>query len=213
MSELETTALKSQMNPHFIFNCLTSIQKFIFNGEIALSNKYITGLAKLIRVTLINSSRNFVSVGEEVEYLSSYLSLEKMRFKEKIDFDITVDAGIDRAAVLIPPMLIQPYVENALVHGLGDGRSGFLRVKMEKADGRLVVTVEDNGIGRQAAAEKRIIRVTGDSSKGMSLTEDRIAILNGLYEGGASQEIVDLVDEEGRAAGTRVVIRLPLFGE
>jgi sensor histidine kinase YesM len=110
-------------------------------------------------------------------------------------------------------MLIQPYVENALVHGLGDGRSGFLRVKMEKADGRLVVTVEDNGIGRQAAAEKRIIRVTGDSSKGMSLTEDRIAILNGLYEGGASQEIVDLVDEEGRAAGTRVVIRLPLFGE
>lgn len=215
MSELETTALKSQMNPHFIFNCLTSIQKFIFNGEIAASNKYITGLARLIRMTLINSSRSFVSVGEEVAYLFSYLSLEKMRFKEKIDYEIVVDACIDKAEVLIPPMLIQPHVENALLHGLGDGvrGPGFLRVTIEKTEDALIVTVEDNGVGRQVAAREKTLWIKGDSSKGMSLTEDRIAILNRLYQGTASQEIVDLLDEAGCPRGTRVVIRLPLFKE
>jgi sensor histidine kinase YesM len=209
MSDLEITALKAQMNPHFIFNCLTSIQKFIMNGEIAASNKYIAGLAKLIRMTLINSSRSLVTVGEEIDYLSSYLSLEKMRFKERVDFEIVVDPAIDRAAVLIPPMLIQPYVENALVHGLGGG--GVLKVSLSREADQLMVIVEDNGIGRQAAARGAGTRVEGDASKGMALTGDRIAILNKLYDGGASQEIVDLVDAQGRAAGTRVVLRLPLF--
>ena len=215
MSALEITALKSQMNPHFIFNCLTSIQKFIFSGEIAASNKYITGLAKLIRTTLINSSRSFVSIAEEIDYLSSYLSLEKMRFKDRMDYEIVVDPAIDRGAVLIPPMLIQPYVENALLHGLGDGTrgTGSLRVTMEKVGERLVVTVEDNGVGRREAALKRTIRVRGDFSKGMALTADRIAILNKLDDGATSQEIVDLVDEAGGPAGTRVVLRLPLFRE
>ena len=215
MGDLEITALKSQMNPHFIFNCLNSIQKFIFNGEIAASNKYIAGLAKLIRMTLINSSRRFVSVGEEIDYLSSYLSLEKMRFKEMIDYSIEVDPAIDRSAVLIPPMLIQPHVENALIHGLGDATRGvgFLRVAIEKGAGELIVVVEDNGIGRCEASQRRVVRTQGDSSKGMSLTGDRIAILNKLYEGAASQTIVDLLDDQGCPAGTRVVLRLPLFGE
>lgn len=214
MGDLEITALKSQMNPHFIFNCLTSIQKFVLNGEIAASNKYITGLAKLIRVTLINSSRSLVTVGEEVDYLSAYLALEKMRFKDGIDFSISVDPAIDRGSVLIPPMLIQPYVENALVHGLGAKDMGLLRVSIGKAGDGLMVIIEDNGVGRQeAAARKKSIRVEGDASKGMGLTGDRIAILNKLYDGGASQEIVDLVDADGGPAGTRVVLRLPLFRE
>ncbi|HEY4111641.1 sensor histidine kinase [Puia sp.] len=215
MGDLEVTALKSQMNPHFIFNCLSSIQKFIFNGEIEASNKYIAGLARLIRMTLINSSKSLVSIGEEIDYLSSYLSLEKMRFKEMIGYSIEVDPAIDRSAVLIPPMLVQPHVENALIHGLGDATHGvgFLRVAIEKADGQLVVTVEDNGIGRPEAAQRRIIRIQGDSPKGMSLTGDRIAMLNKLYGGAASQTIIDLLDDQGCPVGTRVTLRLPLFCE
>jgi hypothetical protein len=215
MNALENIALKSQMNPHFIFNCLTSIQQLIFSGEIAASDKYIAGLAKLIRITLNNSSRSFVCIADEVDYLSSYLSLEKMRFKEKIDYELVVDASIDQSAVLIPPMLIQPYVENALQHGLWNkpGPKGFISVKMDIAEDSLIVTVGDNGIGRREAALKKAIQLKGHSPKGMSLTEDRIAILNRLYEGTTSIEIIDLADDSGGPAGTRIVIRLPLFRE
>jgi sensor histidine kinase YesM len=203
------------MNPHFIFNCLTSIQQLIFSGEIAASDKYIAGLAKLIRITLNNSSRSFVCIADEVDYLSSYLSLEKMRFKEKIDYELVVDASIDQSAVLIPPMLIQPYVENALQHGLWNktGPGGFISVKMDIVEDSLVVTVGDNGVGRREAALKKAIQLKGYPSKGMSLTEDRIAILNRLYEGTTSIEIIDLADDSGEPAGTRIVIRLPLFTE
>jgi len=221
MSELENTALKSQMNPHFIFNCLSSIQQFIFAGDTAGSNKYISGLARLIRMTLNNSSRSFVCIGDEVDYLSSYLALEKMRFKEKIDYEVVVDGAIDKDTVLIPPMLIQPHVENALLHGLaprthGPGAStggkGFVSVKMAREADMLVVTVADNGVGRKAAFQKSIGPMA-HSSKGMSLTEDRISTMNKLYGGAASIVITDLKDEAGAPAGTRVVITLPLFQE
>jgi ligand-binding sensor domain-containing protein len=238
MNELESTALKSQMNPHFIFNCLNSIQNSIFSGDVRSANRYIAGLAGLIRMTLNNSSRTFVSIGEEVEYLCSYLELEKMRFKDKIDYELTVDETLDRAVVLIPPMLIQPYVENGLHHGLHhkkEGR-GTIKVRLQRWEDGLLVTVEDNGVGRPAGMGesergaqvgersvgegKRVAREVGrvarevkrgeHSPKGMSLTEDRIAILNKLYGDKTRLEIIDLKDAEGRPAGTRIEIRLPL---
>jgi ligand-binding sensor domain-containing protein len=215
MNELENTALKSQMNPHFIFNCLNSIQQSIFSGDVAGANRYIAGLAGLIRTTLNNSARAFVTVGEEVEYLSSYLELEKMRFKDKIDYELVVDGSLDPASVLIPPMLIQPYVENGLHHGLqfkteGGGR---LRIFMSKAAEGLVVVVEDNGVGRRRADAKKGKDWRDRYPHAMTLTEDRIAILNKLYGDSTTVEVTDLTDLAGGATGTRVVIRLPFLQE
>lgn len=215
MNELENTALKSQMNPHFIFNCLNSIQQSIFTGDTMSANSYIAGLAGLIRMTLNNSSRTFVLVKEEADYLSSYLELEKMRFKDKIDYEITVDPSIDQSNVLIPPMLIQPYVENSLHHGLQykEGGSGHISIRMDRQGDLLVVTVEDNGVGRTHKKGKMTADYHGHSPKGMSLTEDRIVILQALYENNIGIEIIDLLDVSAAPAGTRILIRLPFFQE
>lgn len=219
MAELENTALTSQMNPHFIFNCLNSIQLFIFNGDITTSNKYIAGLGKLIRMTLNNSSRSFVSLADEADYLSSYLWLEKMRFEDKIDYELVMEDITDPATVLLPPMLVQPFVENALQHGLPHkrGGKGFVSIKIQGNTGKLKITVKDNGIGRKAAAG---MKKTGlkeylkeHASKGMAITEDRLEIVNKLYKGAASIEISDIVDDTNTPAGTCVVITLPLFLE
>ena len=214
MNELENTALKSQMNPHFIFNCLNSIQQSIFSGDTMSANSYIAGLAGLIRMTLNNSSRTFVVVKEEVDYLSSYLELEKMRFKDKIDYEITVDPSIDQSNVLIPPMLIQPYVENSLHHGLQykEGGSGHISIRMDRQGDLLVVTIEDNGVGRTHKKGK-MTDYRGHSPKGMALTEDRIIILRALYGNNIGIEILDLLDASASPAGTRILIRLPFFQE
>ncbi len=216
MNELESRALKSQMNPHFIFNCLNSIQQSIFSGDVVSANRYISGLAGLIRTTLNNSSKAFVSVEEEVEYLSSYLELEKMRFKDKIDYELAVDETLDVAATLIPPMLIQPYVENGLHHGLQYKKEGRGRIKvlLQKEEAGLLVTVEDNGVGRVRPAVGMSGGEQGSHSpRGMSLTEDRIVILNKLYGERARLEVIDLADAAGRPTGTRIEIRLPLLRE
>jgi ligand-binding sensor domain-containing protein len=219
MAELENTALTSQMNPHFIFNCLNSIQLYIFNGDITASNKYIAGLGKLIRMTLNNSSRSFVSLADEADYLSSYLSLEKMRFEDKIDYELVMEDIADPSTVLLPPMLIQPFVENALQHGLAPkpGDKGFISIRIQRDNEKLIITVNDNGIGRQASAARKKTGLKGNikeySSKGMALTEDRLDIINKLYKGAAAIEVSDLTGHNNTPAGTSVVITLPLFQE
>jgi ligand-binding sensor domain-containing protein len=219
MGELENTALTSQMNPHFIFNCLNSIQLYIFSGDITASNKYIAGLGKLIRMTLNNSSRSFVSLADEADYLTSYLSLEKMRFEDKIDYDLVIEDIVDPSTVLLPPMLVQPFVENALQHGLQHktGDKGFVSIKVQRDKENLKITIEDNGIGRKAAAGRKHTGLKEYlkeySSKGMALTEDRIDIMNRLYKGATSIEISDMLNDNNSVAGTCVVITLPFFQE
>lgn len=218
MNRLENTALKSQMNPHFIFNCLNSIQQSIFTGDTNAANNYIVGLARLIRKTLNNSSRSFVYIEEEIDYLSSYLQLEKLRFKERIQYELIIDPAIDQSAELIPPMLIQPYVENALHHGLGprtDGK-GRIVIRLEKASDRLIVTVEDNGVGRPSSTppgQHSRERPGEHHSKGMQLTEHRLEILNKVYGPQFSITVMDLKDHQDRPTGTRILLSLPLFRE
>jgi hypothetical protein len=217
MAELENTALTSQMNPHFIFNCLNSIQLYIFNGDITASNKYIAGLGKLIRMTLNNSSRSFVSLADEADYLSSYLLLEKMRFEDKIDYELVMNNIADPSTVLIPPMLIQPFVENALQHGLAPkyGSKGFISIHIQRDGETLKITVNDNGIGRKAAAAGKKTGLKENikeySSKGMALTKDRLDIINKIYKGAATIEVSDLTDHTNAPSGTSVVITMPLF--
>jgi hypothetical protein len=213
MMEMEHTALQAQMNPHFIFNCLNSIQQYIFDQDIFAANKYISGFAKLIRATLQNSSKPFISLPDEISYLSGYLSLEKLRFKEKMDYSIEVDQEINDETYIIPPMLIQPYVENSMRHGLRhkvEGK-GFITIKFRKAGDRLFVTVEDNGIGRKKAGSFKTREHIEYQSKGMSLTADRIRMMNAKYSDSILIDVIDLGDDTGKPTGTRVVMEFPLF--
>jgi two-component sensor histidine kinase len=215
MAELEHIALQSQMNPHFIFNCLNSIQQFVFDQDKMATNEYITGFARLIRATLNHSSRALITVAEEIEYLSDYLSLEKMRFKTKMDYRVEAEPGIDIQKSLLPPMLLQPYVENSVRHGLRHKKSGqgFLRIQFRKDDDHLVVVVQDNGIGRQKAMEYKTGEHIEYQSKGMSLTAARIQMLQALYHTEIQVQIEDLMGEKGQAEGTRIIIRFPPMRE
>jgi hypothetical protein len=213
MMEMEHTALQAQMNPHFIFNCLNSIQQYIFDQDIFAANKYISGFAKLIRATLQNSSKPFISLPDEISYLSGYLSLEKLRFKEKMDYSIEVDQEINDETYIIPPMLIQPYVENSMRHGLRhkvEGK-GFITIKFRKAGDRVFVAVEDNGIGRKKAGSFKTREHIEYQSKGMSLTADRIRMMNAKYNDSILIDVIDLEDDTGKPTGTRVVMEFPLF--
>jgi LytS/YehU family sensor histidine kinase len=115
--EMEYMALRAQMNPHFIFNCLNSIQQYIFDKDIFAANKYISRFARLIRTTLQNSSRTLISISDEVEYLSTYLELEKLRFKDQMNYTIEIDGLLESDDFFIPTMILQPYIENSIRHG------------------------------------------------------------------------------------------------
>jgi ligand-binding sensor domain-containing protein len=217
MMELERMALQAQMNPHFIFNCLTSVQQYVVDRDIFSANKYIAGLARLIRLTLHNSSLAFITLADEVAYLSAYLALEKLRFKEKMEYAIDVDPQILQNSCYIPPMLIQPYVENSVRHGLRHrkGRMGhiWLRVSQGKEPQRpgLTVIVEDNGIGRERSAQYKTAEHIEYQSKGMTMTADRIRIINATYGADIQVEVIDLKDADNQAAGTRVVMQFKAF--
>ncbi len=210
---MENTALQAQMNPHFIFNCLNSIQQYVFDHEVLAANKYLTGFAKLIRATLHNSSRAFISLADEIDYLSTYLALEKLRFKEKMDFVIETDPSINVSHYIIPPMLIQPFVENSMRHGLRHKTmgKGYIYIGISLADNKLLITVEDNGIGRKKAASYKTREHIEYQSKGMSLTADRIRMMNVKYNDSIRIEVIDLEDNREEPAGTRVVMQFPLF--
>jgi LytS/YehU family sensor histidine kinase len=213
MLELEQMALRAQMNPHFIFNCLNSIQQYIFDQDVFAANKYIAGFARLIRATLQNSSKAFIPLADEIDFLSGYLSLEKIRFKEKMDYFIEVDPELDHAHCIIPPMLIQPYVENSMRHGLRHktGGKGYIRLNFRRTGSRLSVIVEDNGIGRKGAAAFKTREHIEYQSKGMSLTADRIRMFNERHREPIRIEVIDLEDESGHPLGTRVVMDIPLL--
>ncbi len=213
VAEMEHMALRAQMNPHFIFNCLNSIQQYIFDQDVLAANKYITGFSRLIRETLQNSSRSYITIGDEVRYLSSYLALEKLRFKQKMDYSIGFDPDIRLNRPVIPPMIIQPYVENSMRHGLRhkpDGK-GVIRIVFAQEGETLTVTVEDNGIGREKAASYKTREHIEYQSRGMQLTAERIGLINELKgRGGIEVEVIDLKDPNGVAEGTRVIIRFIL---
>ena len=210
-AEMENRALQAQMNPHFVFNCLNSIQQFVFAHDQWATNEFITGFARLIRATLHHSSRSFITVDEEIDYLSTYLSLEKMRFKDKMDYFFEVDPTIDRSKMVLPPMLVQPFVENAMRHGLRHKTSGkgFIRIGLKKAGNELVIVVEDNGIGRKKSMEFKTAEHIEYQSKGMSLTQDRIKAIGLLYGKAMRVEVEDKLTADGSPAGTRVTIAIP----
>lgn len=213
ISELNQTNLRQQMNPHFIFNTLNSIQYYVFQNDKIASNNYMTKFASLIRKTLENSRHTEISIKEELDALHLYLELEELRFKEKFDWTIRVDEEIDTLAYKIPTMLIQPYVENAITHGLmnKENGKGFLNVELQLQDEQILCSIEDNGIGRAKALEIKQQKNSHHQSMGTNITESRLKLVNELY--GKSMKVVytDLTDDKGEPAGTKVEINIPII--
>lgn len=210
LNELEQQALRSQMNPHFIFNCLNSIQNFLLQNNFEKTNEYLTSFAHLIRQTLDNSSRSSISLESEIRYLNSYLELESMRFAHSFVHDIELDPSIDADRTFIPSMILQPYVENSIRHGLRYRQEGVksVRVIFRKRGNTLVCIVEDNGVGRRKAAELKSFIHVEYQSKGMTLTAERIAALNRRQDIPITVDVIDM-EEDGNATGTQVIVRFP----
>ena len=206
MMELEMRALLAQMNPHFIFNAMNSIQRFIAEQNMEGALKYLSKFSRLLRIILNISGENSIALSDEIKLISDYLELESMRFPDKFTFDINVDEGVDLLTLEIPPFLIQPQVENAIIHGLLRKKSdGHLQVNISQEDEHIKVIVEDNGIGRKAARELRKRADIYGESKGISIVEQRLRHINqdSKYH---NVLITDLYTDENIPCGTRVEI-------
>ena len=210
MIELEAKALRSQMNPHFIFNCINSIKSLIQKKEEEKAINYLTAFSKLLRTVLQNSDKGEITFYDEIETCRLYSELESMRFGNKFDYSFIVDGTIDLKSLLVPALIIQPFIENAIWHGIMPKENGgTVRVIVEKKDESVLCIIDDNGIGRELSNQNKF--KTGASthvSKGVKLTQSRLDLDNLLNERKASVEIIDKKDNRGNSAGTKIVVHL-----
>ncbi|MFI5132438.1 MAG: histidine kinase [Chitinophagales bacterium] len=209
---LEQRALQAQMNPHFIFNALNSIQTFILNLDVEGANTYLTRFASLIRQTLENSMQPFITVASELKYLETYLGLEKLRFRDKFEYKIHIDGTIDQNNTLLPGMLLQPYIENSIRHGIQHRKdnNGLISLSINKtSDNSIIYTIKDNGVGRKKAEEFKSSRHIEYQSRGMFINSKRIAAMNNQFRTNIRVNIEDLADEDESAGGTSVTILIP----
>ena len=212
MSKIELKALRSQMNPHFVFNSLNSIQHYIINNKSDEAFKYLSKFARLIRMILNYSDKPTVTVGEDLETLTLYIELEKMRFEDKFDYTIQVDDSVEQDYDIMPPMLMQPYVENAILHGLNPKpEKGQLSIRLRSENNFLICTISDNGIGREKSSEiKHGTQGKNHRSLGMRITEERLKILNEINASHLSVVVTDMKTPDGIPAGTKVELFIPL---
>ncbi len=212
IAETEMSALRAQMNPHFIFNCLNSIKLYTLQNDTDKASDYLSKFARLIRLVLENSRADRVPLQHELDALRLYIELEAMRFKEKVQFAIIVSADIDQAFVAVPPLLIQPYVENAIWHGLmHKPGGGTVTITVSQPDEAcLHVEITDNGIGRARAEALKSKSAGRKTSIGMQVTADRIRMINQLYNIQTSARILDLIAPNGSPLGTSVVLEIPV---
>ena len=205
--ELEARALRAQMNPHFIFNCLNSIKSLIQDDQKDKSVTYLTTFSKLIRTLFNNADKKEISLFDEIETCKLYLQLEAMRFDSKFSYEIRIDETIDLKSISVPALIIQPFIENAIWHGIVPKAAGGNIVFMvDKKDNNIEITVEDDGIGRQASQNNKATTRVGHQSRGVSLTQSRLELDNVLQQRDARLMIVDKYDGSGKAAGTKITL-------
>ncbi|HLF62859.1 MAG TPA: histidine kinase [Saprospiraceae bacterium] len=210
IAEVEMHALRAQMNPHFMFNSLNSINNFILKNDPDNASGYLTKFSRLMRLILDNSRSEWVLLENELKALELYIELEVVRFDHVFEYEIDVAPDISLGTTSIPPMLIQPYVENAIWHGLLHLKQpgGKLCIRLWRAEGQLHISIEDNGVGREEARRLKSKSATKQKSHGMKITAERIEIVNRVYNVNASVEIKDLPGENGSVGGTRVSLTL-----
>jgi len=201
--ESEMSALRSQMNPHFIFNTLNSINSYIIENKRDEASDYLTDFSRLMRIILEHSQKRTVTLSDELNALKLYLELESKRLEAAFDYSINISNEVDTSAVSIPPLIIQPFAENAIWHGLrGKKTAGHLEIFVKPYNEGTLVIVQDDGIGRHAS--DKIEKVKESNSFGTAATMQRIL----LNHPRSKVEIEDLYDSNGEAAGTRVNIYL-----
>ncbi|MEJ7644646.1 MAG: histidine kinase [Chryseolinea sp.] len=203
---LALKSLRGQMNPHFIFNALNSVNQFISQQDERTANRFLSEFALLMRLVLENSQEDFIPLQKEQEILSLYLKLEHYRFRDKFDYEIKVDENVNLEAIQVPPMLIQPYIENAVWHGLRyKNEKGKLLLHFYRQNGNLVAEITDDGVGRQQSAEFKTENQKKHNSTGLKNIEERLAIINKVYDLDCR---VHIEDRENN--GTRVSVFLPV---
>lgn len=209
--QFQSMLLSSQINPHFIFNSLNAVQYHILDKDVEPALNYISEFSMLIRSVLENSMHQFITLKEEIDFIDLYLKLEKQRFRERFNYEIVVEPGINPKELLIPPMLLQPYVENAIVHGIaGIEGKGKVSVSFVKVGNSIRCTIEDNGIGREKAMERKKLRTGVDSVSNMKNPETRLKLLNELENNSYKVEIDDMKCKRGKPMGTRAMITFPI---
>ncbi|MBD2755682.1 sensor histidine kinase [Spirosoma validum] len=211
IAETEMAALRAQMNPHFIFNCLNSIQFFTAQNNPEKASDYLTKFSRLIRLVLENSKSERVTLANELETLRLYIEMEAMRFPNKLHYQIQIDKEIDPESIQLPPLLLQPFVENAIWHGLmHKDEGGTVRIVVQQPQENLLhVEITDDGVGRKQAAEFKSKSATRKKSFGLKLTADRIALINQLYHTQTQINVIDLIDNQGNSKGTSVIVNIP----
>ncbi|RPD38627.1 ligand-binding sensor domain-containing protein [Chitinophaga barathri] len=212
LAQLEMKALRAQMNPHFIFNALNSIQTFMMKNETEQALAYLSRFARLIRNVLDHSQLNSISITRETDMLENYLELERLRLSERFDYRIMVDPKLEKDFLEIPAMVIQPFVENAIWHGLQHkNERGLLTIEFIRRGDQILCIIEDNGIGRDAATTLKQQSHPTHISRGVQITKDRLQIYNSRFNMDASFDIEDLKETNGNASGTRVNLWFPLL--
>ncbi|WP_273208876.1 histidine kinase [Runella zeae] len=212
IAQTEISALRAQMNPHFIFNCLNSIQYYAARNEADTASDYLTKFSRLIRLVLENSRSEKVTLTNELETLRLYIEMEAMRFQQKVRYQIQIAPSIDTDVIQIPPLLLQPFVENAIWHGLmhkEEGGNVSITVT-QPYDNHLQVIICDDGVGRAKAAEFKSKSATKQKSFGMKVTAQRIELINQIYHTHTHIKIEDIINAQGEAKGTKVIVNIPL---
>lgn len=209
--EIALQSLRREMNPHFIFNSLNSVNQFIAQNNELEANKFLTSYSNLMRNTMENSNRDFVTLGSEIENLTKYLELEHLRFKDKFDFKISADQKLDPETIWIPNMIIQPHLENAIWHGLRyKEEKGLLKMDFTLHDNKMVITIDDNGIGPTKSAELKTHNQKAHQSRGLTNTKERMTLLNELYK---TKITFSITEKKSPETGTVVQITFPIINK
>ncbi len=208
--QFEQKLLRTQMNPHFIFNSLTSIESFIYEHEPKIAGVYLSKFSRLMRLILENSASEFITLDKEIEILNYYLSLQKMRLDDELDYTIDFDESIIPEEVLIPPMLLQPFIENAIEHGFRGSKSrGEVKILFEIIQGSLHIKITDNGIGIDQAKQENDSFKT-HKSMALKITSERLELLNKTKKKKLTFSISDISSKENEITGTEVKFSIPI---
>jgi len=205
---LQTRLFRSQTSPHFIFNSLMSIQTFLLANKVEKASEYLIDFAKLIRSILQHTRESFITLDKEIEVLQQYVKLEKLRFSDKFDFEFTIDVD-DAEEILIPPMLAQPFIENAIIHGLVPSKEkGFLRIAIEEKNEKLIIQIEDNGVGRHSKSNQK--QSADHKSMATDITNQRVVLIAKRFNKNISMETIDLFHKDNKPAGTKVLFTIDI---
>jgi len=210
---LALKSLRSQMNPHFIFNALNSVNSFISKNDERAANKFLSDFSRLMRMVLDGSHEDLISLAQEIQVIELYLKLEQYRFRDKFDYTFNIHPNISQEDFMLPPMLIQPFIENAVWHGLRYKESfGHLNVVIYEENSKVFVEIEDNGIGRKRSQELKTESQKSKSSRGLQNTKERIDVINELYKTKLQLQVSDLKSGE-QDCGTKVKLVIPQIKE